>query len=185
MPRQREVATRAHLPASAFAPLVPGDGLSAALASFAVWANSTSNRRELMVSTNFPLPDDLAAFLLLNQLVYRGAARPTDLADAVEVSTSHVSKVVTRLEDAGLVLRAPDPGDNRAVVVGLTDEGRKVGDRIVAGVDAYFAQLFHEWTDRDREELSRLVVKLARSVDTVTAHALSRASGYDWSRPTS
>jgi hypothetical protein len=30
-----------------------------------------------MVASGFPL-DDLAAFLLLNQLAYRGAARPAD-----------------------------------------------------------------------------------------------------------
>ena len=181
MPRQPAVGARAHLPESAFAPLVPVDSLPAALASFAVWANSTANRRELMAASGFPLDDDLAAFLLLNQLVYRGAARPTDLADTVEVSTSHISKVVARLEDAGLVRRAPDPHDNRAVVVGLTDEGRRIGERIVAGIDAYFAQLFHDWSRRDQEELSRLVVKLAHSVDNLSARALSRATGYDWS----
>ncbi|WP_159501531.1 MarR family winged helix-turn-helix transcriptional regulator [Microbacterium sp. 18062] len=181
MARQRDVGERPPLPAAAFAPLVPGNSLSAALASFAVWANSTANRRDLMVRCGFPLEDDLAAFLLLNQLIYRGAARPTDLADAVEVSTSQISKVVARLEEAGLVRRAPDPRDDRGVVVGLTDEGRAVGDRIVAGMHDHFQQLFRDWSDHDREELSRLVVKLAHSIDAVTVRALSRASGYDWS----
>lgn len=181
MPRQKDVGERAHLPASAFAALIPGDTLPAALASFAVWANSTTNRLEVMRDVAFPLAGDMAAFLLLNQLIYRGAARPTDLADAVEVSTSHVSKVVGRLEDAGLVQRAPDPTDQRAVVVGLTDDGREIGKRLLTRIDAYYDELFSGWSASDREELSRLVIKLAHSADAVAHHALSRASGYDWS----
>lgn len=181
MARQKKVGARAHLPASASAALIPGDSLPAALASFAVWANSTANRRELMRDAEFPLEGDVAAFLLLNQLIYRGAARPTDLADSVEVSTSHVSKVVARLEDAGLVRRAPDPTDQRAVVVGLTDEGREIGNRLLARIDAYYEELFRGWSETDREDLSRLVIKLAHSADAAARHALSRASGYDWS----
>ncbi|WP_368499998.1 MarR family winged helix-turn-helix transcriptional regulator [Herbiconiux sp. A18JL235] len=134
-----------------------------------------------MRANGFPLEDDLPAFLLLNQLIYRGAARPTDLADAVEVSTSHISKVVARLEDAGLVRRAPDPTDNRAVVVGLTAEGNAFGERLVAGIEQYFDALFADWSERDRSDIGRLIVKLARSADSVSAHALSQVSGHDWS----
>ncbi|MCW4385698.1 MarR family transcriptional regulator [Salinibacterium sp. SYSU T00001] len=181
MARQQGVGARAPLPASAFAPLVPVESLPAALASFAVWANSTTNRRNLLRSSKFPI-DDLAAFLALNQLIYRGAARPTDLAEALEVSTSHMSKIVARLESAGLAVKAPDPGDRRAVVVALTDEGRAVGSRIVDNIDVYFAELFRDWNEHDRAELSRLMVKLAHSADAVSAQALSRASGYNWSR---
>lgn len=181
MPRQPAVADQAAFPEPASAPLVPVDSLSAALASFAVWANSTANRQRLMVDADFPLRDDLSAFLLLNQLIYRGAARPTDLADAVEVTTSHISKVVARLENAGLVRRAPDPRDNRAVVVGLTDAGRDCGQRVLAVIEEYYAKLFSDWPEKDRLALTRLVVKLAHSVDRQSAHELSEVSGYDWS----
>lgn len=181
MPRQRSVGARAPLPPSASVPLVPANSMPAALASFAVWANSATNRRDLLRSSEFPLRDDVPAFLVLNQLIYRGAARPTDLAEAAEVSTSHISKIVARLEDASLVLRAPDPNDNRAVVVALTKEGRAVGNRIVADIDRYFEELFQDWSDHDRSELGRLIVKLAHSADEASAHALSLASGYDWS----
>ncbi|EYT57103.1 MarR family winged helix-turn-helix transcriptional regulator [Microbacterium sp. UCD-TDU] len=91
-----------------------------------------------------------------------------------------MSKVVARLEDAGLVRRAPDSTDQRAVVVGLTDEGREIGNRLIARIDAYYEELFSGWSETDREDLSRLVVKLAHSADAVARHALSRASGYDW-----
>lgn len=180
MPRPKHLAARDALPASAYVSLVaPGD-LSSALASFAVWANSTDARRSLMRDSAFPLTDDLPAFLVLNQLVYRGAARPTDLADALEITTSHISKIIARLENADLVQRAPAPDDNRAVVVGLTEVGRAVGMRIVASTERLFESIFADWSDQERSEFTRLIIKFAHSFDEVSARSLSRISGHAW-----
>ncbi|VXC24120.1 DNA-binding transcriptional regulator, MarR family [Arthrobacter sp. 9AX] len=181
MPRQKNVGARPTLPASAYVALVPAEGLSSALASFAVWSNSLEARRSLMRDSAFPLADDLPAFLILNQLVYRGAARPTDLAEALEITTSHVSKIIARLEDAALVLRAPDPNDNRAVIVGLTDSGRSAGLRIVECGRSLFDRIFADWPDGERAEFTRLIVKFAHSIDAASAQSLSRVSGYSWS----
>lgn len=181
MPRKRDVGSKTPLPASAYVPLVPVDGLASALASFAVWANSTSARLDLMRDSDFPLEEDLTAFLVLNQLIYRGAARPTDLADALELTTSHISKIVSRLEAADLVHRAPAPDDNRAVVVGLTEAGRAAGQRIVECAEKLFDSIFADWSAKDRADFTRLIVKYAHSADAVSSQALSRASGYTWS----
>ena len=181
MPRMKEVGTRAPLPAEACAPVVPVDSLSAALASFAVWANSAGARSALMRDSEFPLEGDLPAFLVLNQLIYRGAARPTDIAEALELTTSHISKIISRLEVAGLVRRAPAPDDTRAVVVGLTDSGRAAARRVTSCADSMFQEIFADWDEKDREDFTRLIVKYAHGLDAVSAHDLSRVSGYAWS----
>ncbi|QHC72675.1 MarR family transcriptional regulator [Rathayibacter sp. VKM Ac-2805] len=154
-----------------------GAGLGTAMQAIVTWGTSTAFRERLMTSSGFPLPDDLPAFLLVNQLVYRGAARPTDLADAIQTGRSNVSKIVRRLEEAGLVVRGVDPGDERGVVVVLSDDGRAVGQRIVDTMTVEFGSALSEWQQGDLDLLQRLLVKLATSLDALPGHPLESAAG--------
>lgn len=49
--------------------------------------------------------------------------RMTDLAEAVMFSSGGLTRLVGRLEDAGLVRRAPDPNDARSLRAELTARG--------------------------------------------------------------
>lgn len=55
-----------------------------------------------------------------------GRARPSELADALRLSPSSLSRRIDRLEEEAWVARsrAPAPADHRAVVVALTPRGR-------------------------------------------------------------
>lgn len=74
------------------------------------------------------LPGDLSpvAASTLYTLVHHGPSRLTALADAEHVTQPAMTQVVTRLEQAGLVARAADPDDRRAVIIGATDAGREL-----------------------------------------------------------
>lgn len=158
-----------------------GPDLSSALQAIVTWATSSAFRERLLRASDFPIPGDLPAFLLVNQLTYRGVARPTDLADAIQTGRSNVSKIVRRLEDAGLVERAPDPRDDRAVIVLLTEEGRAVSRRIVSTALAEFGGALDDWSQADIAELERLLVRLARSLDALPGHPLSSVAGVSFS----
>jgi DNA-binding MarR family transcriptional regulator len=54
------------------------------------------------------------------------------LADHTGLDPIYISKLVRRLESAGLIERAPDPADSRAVTLSITEEGRRVVDRAIA-----------------------------------------------------
>jgi len=58
----------------------------------------------------------------------RGGARPNqrELADFAGLEPMHVSKLVRALERAGLLERAGNPADTRAVQLSLTDRGVQV-----------------------------------------------------------
>lgn len=62
-----------------------------------------------------------------------GPARLTELATQQGVSQPAMTQLVTRLQDAGLADRAPDPADGRVVRVHITETGRAVlaGRRVV------------------------------------------------------
>ncbi|MEU7528840.1 MarR family transcriptional regulator [Saccharothrix sp. NPDC042600] len=95
----------------------------------------------------------LAAYDVLVQLAeapqYR--LRMTELADAVLLSRSGVTRLVDRLERAGLVLRERADGDGRGVVAVLTPLGlerlRTASGTHLTGVVRHFAEVF------DRAEL--------------------------------
>ncbi|WP_394941450.1 MarR family winged helix-turn-helix transcriptional regulator [Psychromicrobium sp. YIM B11713] len=160
-------------------PLVGADGpdLSSALQAIITWVTSTAFRERLMLESRFPLENDLPGFLLVNQLIYRGAARPTDLADAIGTGRSNVSKIVRRLEEADLVLRGPDPRDDRAVVVVLTGQGKKVAQQILDAAGGEPWLVHPGWTKEEAKELERLLIKLAVSFDALPDHPLRNIAG--------
>lgn len=65
----------------------------------------------------------------LSVLVFGGPHSISRLAEAEQVAPPTMSKIVSALEQAGLVGRQPDPSDGRAVVLSPTREGRAVMER--------------------------------------------------------
>jgi DNA-binding MarR family transcriptional regulator len=74
--------------------------------------------------------------------------RMSDLAQSVLLSQSGVTRLVDRLEAAGLVLRAPCAADRRVLYAQLTDAGRarleEARPTHLAGVRARFLSRFDE-----------------------------------------
>ena len=88
--------------------------------------------------------------------------RPVDLARAVLLTRSGVTRLVQGLERAGLVERVPSPDDRRGLLVHLTEAGRDVLRRAsrthLAGVRERFADRF------DDDELRTLSDLLGRLI---------------------
>lgn len=59
-----------------------------------------------------------------------GPRRITDLAEREGCTQPGITRLVDRLQARGWVVRDPDPGDGRVVLVALTAEGREVADRL-------------------------------------------------------
>jgi len=68
--------------------------------------------------------------LLLMQLWDRGARAQTDLVEALGIDHSTVTKMLQRLQAAGLVERSPSSEDRRVTLVSLTDAGRQLRTEI-------------------------------------------------------
>ncbi|MEU5693693.1 MarR family transcriptional regulator [Actinosynnema sp. NPDC020468] len=90
----------------------------------------------------------LAAYDVLVQLAEapHHRLRMTELADAVLLSRSGVTRLVDRLERAGLVLRERADGDGRGVVAVLTQQGvdrlRVASGTHLTGVARHFGEVF-------------------------------------------
>ncbi|GGW60861.1 MULTISPECIES: MarR family winged helix-turn-helix transcriptional regulator [Streptomyces] len=68
----------------------------------------------------------LTSFEVLHLLLRRPGRRIQDIAEEFSITVGGTSKVVDRLEGAGLCERRANPNDRRSSIVELTPEGRKL-----------------------------------------------------------
>ncbi|OUM97187.1 MAG: hypothetical protein A9Z00_01790 [Thermobacillus sp. ZCTH02-B1] len=108
------------------------------------------------------MPVTLPQLMLLNLTHQHGPYRLTDLATKIEVKPSAVTVMVDRLEKRGFVRRVPDPGDRRAVLVEVTEEGR--------------GALRKAWNLRE-ELLGRVTARLGSEEVKLLADLLERLTG--------
>jgi DNA-binding MarR family transcriptional regulator len=93
------------------------------------------------------------AVVTLSSLDRLGPARLTELATQQGVSQPAMTQLVTRLQEAGLAERAPDPDDGRVVRVHVTEVGRAELARRRAVRTERLATLFDRLTARERAAL--------------------------------
>jgi DNA-binding MarR family transcriptional regulator len=97
----------------------------------------------------------------------RSGERPSQrqLADHTGLEPLYVSKLARALESAGLLERARDPRDPRAVQLSLTEEGRTVTRRAIGVVQGLLGQLLEPLGGLDSERTEELVRDLSALLD--------------------
>jgi len=83
------------------------------------------------------------------------------LADGLITRASDTTRLVDRLESAGLVERLPNPADRRGVLVRATAEGAAVFSRATPRLKAYHRS---QWADLTADELEVLHGLLAKAL---------------------
>lgn len=146
----------------------------ASLVGIVTVSDSSEGRLYLMRACEFPLEGDIPAFLIVNQLAYRGSARPGWLADAIKSSPSNVTKIVKRLTGAGLVARVPDGADERAVLIVLTPAGRALARRIVDAARKIVRQTLDGWAVEDVERFESYLERFSSGLPAFGQRPLSR-----------
>ncbi|HEY7591571.1 MAG TPA: MarR family transcriptional regulator [Actinophytocola sp.] len=110
----------------------------------------------------------------LSSLDRRGPARLTELAVQEGVSQPAMTQLITRLQDAGLARRSPDPADGRVVRVHITDAGRAELRHRRAVRTTRLATLLERLTEPDQEALSAALPAFAAL--TRLSHERERSS---------
>ena len=141
--------------------------LGADLLAVVARINRLANQRVRM-----PIP--FAQARLLSTIEDQGEARISDLAALDNCSQPTMTTQVRRLEDAGLVTRTADPGDARAVLIRITDDGvaalhQARIDR-AAVIDPYLERL----DEADRDCLAEAVTVMRRLLQDAGAPVPTR-----------
>ena len=105
---------------------------------------------------------DVLATLLRSGPPYR--LRPTELYKSLMISSGGLTDRLTRLEAAGLVRRVPSEVDARSLLVELTPAGRKRAEIAFREDMQVEKAMLAALTASEREQLGRLLAKLAAHV---------------------
>jgi DNA-binding MarR family transcriptional regulator len=106
---------------------------------------------------------------VLGALLLGGAVlNPSDLTKLVIQSPGGLTKTLRRLEDAGHILRRPDPADRRALLVVLTDQGRRAAERVNDELRTYYDELLVDLSAEERSELTSLLRKVLDRLEVAT-----------------
>jgi DNA-binding MarR family transcriptional regulator len=107
-------------------------------------------------------PSQTAALATIDR---HGPLTPSELAARERVQRPTVTRVVARLEEAGLVRRAADPADGRSFLVSITPAGRELLVAVRDRKDAYLARRLEALDEADRIALDRAAAVLERMLE--------------------
>ena len=115
-----------------------------------------------------------AQWKVLVRLERQPGLRQIELADMLDIEPITLSRIVDRLEEAGLVERAADPADRRAWRLHVTVRAQPLIAKLHAVADEMIAETFGE-LDPKEIEITRKVLARARE-NASRATPLNRAS---------
>ncbi len=102
----------------------------------------------------------------LTILAGRGPMRSADLASFLGLDQSTVSRHVSSLESAGLVVRVPVADDRRAHLVQLTESGMDAAHDLIKQKVADLEGVIASWTTEDKQFFATLLDRFAHGLVT-------------------
>lgn len=103
---------------------------------------------------------DSSALAILASAAQRSDLRPSEVANALGVHQSSITRQVRSLETAGHVTLVEDPADRRSCFIRITDSGRKEVERLDQTGLERFAAFVDGWDAEEVRELGRMLSKL-------------------------
>ncbi|WP_354637795.1 MarR family winged helix-turn-helix transcriptional regulator [Kitasatospora camelliae] len=98
---------------------------------------------------------DEVTYPVLSGLARTGPVAAAELGPEIGLDRSGVSRRASRLEAAGLLRRRPDPADQRAVLLELTDRGAETVRVMRARLAARVADSLSGWPPEEAEAFAR------------------------------
>lgn len=104
---------------------------------------------------------DRSGFWLLVRVSEYGPIRLSELAEAVELDLSTVSRQMRDLVNGGLITKVPDPHDGRSSFLSLSARGAAVLESVSEARREALAEAITEWSDEERTTLAAGLFRLA------------------------
>ena len=123
----------------------------------------TRTARRLRQEAGGALSPSLSAALAT--VARHGPITPSDLAVREHVQRPTATRIVGRLEDAGLIVREADPDDGRSCLLDATDEGRALLAELRGRKEAFLARRLRALPAEDRAALERAAELLERLLE--------------------
>ena len=129
----------------------------------AVIAARVSKSMSVLYAERFGI--SIAEWRVIAHLARSERVSVRDIHARVNLDKVKVSRAVSRLEEAGLVLKASNAADNRLLDITLSDEGWSVYRQIVPLANGFEADLLSVLDEAERAALERIFEKLHSRLD--------------------
>ena len=114
-------------------------------------------------------PVEGPVLVVLHQLASTGPTRLSDLAGALGLDASTVSRHVRALEAAGYLTRTEHPADRRAALLSVSPAGSAACEAAVTRRAARLDTALAGWSATDRQALTTLLDRLASDLAAAPA----------------
>lgn len=108
---------------------------------------------------------DRLALMILGTLAHHGPSRLSAIADKCGFDPSTASRQVSALERAGLLERATDPDDRRAVLLKTSPKGRRLLQRLEVGRRKRIERILGGWTTEEIATFTHLLGRLNEATE--------------------
>jgi DNA-binding MarR family transcriptional regulator len=97
---------------------------------------------------------------LLRAVVEAGEIRASDLASALFVTKTSISRYVTEMLEEGLLIQRRDPSDGRATLLSVSSAGRRELEEREKRRSAWLREVCRGWPKGDVATLTKLLQRL-------------------------
>jgi len=115
---------------------------------------------------------DLApsSYLMLAFVAEKGPLRASEIAEQFDIDKGAISRQVTHLADLGLLARMSDPEDGRAMLVSVSEDGRRRLADVAHQRRAWLDERLDDWSDDDLTGFVGALGRYNRALDEVGQH---------------
>jgi DNA-binding MarR family transcriptional regulator len=122
-------------------------------------------------------PVPIAVFRVLDAVATTDAATVGTLAPALGVDQPRASRLVAQAVSSGLLERLADQHDGRRAVLRLTPDGHDLVAAARDGRRTAMATAMSDWTDHERTEFARLLVRFVDALDNPASRSRTKPDG--------
>jgi len=99
-------------------------------------------------------------FVLFFLSTHGDGVQPSDISNAMNVSTARIAAALNALENKGLITRNIDKGDRRRILVAMTPEGKQLAQQRQQNMLEHTTRMFELLGEDDAVAFVRIMGKL-------------------------
>lgn len=104
----------------------------------------------------------LSQLSALSTLMRNGPLSPTALAELERIQPPSMTRVITALEERGLIERAPHSSDRRQSIIAITEPGQAIVSEDRRRRTAWLARRFETLTSEEQQQLAEVLPIIER-----------------------
>ncbi|MEU9124381.1 MarR family transcriptional regulator [Streptomyces sp. NPDC048506] len=107
---------------------------------------------------------DATTYPVLSGLDRLGPATATRLAETIGMDRTVTTRYATRLQEAGLISRRPDPSDARATQLVLTEDGERAVVALRKALESFLAEEMTTWSPGEADAFAMRLERLTETL---------------------